>query len=611
MLASILPGLREIRTPLAVGYAWILVLYLAVGYRLPPPDQASGVLADIYRVGQIATPAGLAVVASVVAYLLGIVILPVTGALTNWILRWRETLPYWLTSRIPGGAPESKVEEAFEELIVARLAERIRNDGQFRDDLVRHGADLAEFLGADFDPDRLDEVLRTDASAREQAVEEILALRRVLNLDKELPLVVERMRREDDTAGAEYDRLMGEFEFRSGMAWPLLGLIVTLAVRVTPWSLLAVPAVLLLLKAASMARLEARLHVARTVGSRRYDDRALQMLEAVPAKHLLSEGNLSLSWARGAARVVRTLAVSADGLHAAGGTADGHVIVWDLETGQQRLALHLHRDEINEVAFSPDGQLLASASNDQTVQLLNVATGAVFGRLDHPSAVYQLTFSPDSQRLATVIAVGVLMWQVEDKEQMWRQGLDHFVSWIKMTPDAELLAGLGNNDVVRLEGISRQTVATIPRMDWGEVLDDGRLMIGASVSRGPDDELSVWRVLPNGGARRQSVMRVVDARYPFAVQRRTGQVAVGTGLEELLLLNPESGGGKTDGRRTGVNVYDISAMVWTPDAATILIATNTGAVYCWDVASGRTQRRLAVRRSGADERLTGQATSTS
>ena len=43
--------------------------------------------------------------------------------------------------------------------------------------------------------------------------------------------------------------------------------------------------------------------------------------------------------------------------------------VWDATSGQEALTLPGHTDKLKSVAFSPDGQRLASASYDQTVKV--------------------------------------------------------------------------------------------------------------------------------------------------------------------------------------------------------------------------------------------------
>lgn len=67
-----------------------------------------------------------------------------------------------------------------------------------------------------------------------------------------------------------------------------------------------------------------------------------------------------------------------------------------------RSTLEGHFDQIMAVAFSPDGQLIALASQDSTVQLWEVATGMCCSTLDSPSQyIFSVDFSPDGQVLHT------------------------------------------------------------------------------------------------------------------------------------------------------------------------------------------------------------------
>ena len=54
------------------------------------------------------------------------------------------------------------------------------------------------------------------------------------------------------------------------------------------------------------------------------------------------------------------------------------------------------------VAFSPDGQRLASASLDNTIKIWDATTGDCQATLEgHSNAVISIAFSPDGQRLAS------------------------------------------------------------------------------------------------------------------------------------------------------------------------------------------------------------------
>ncbi|HRL12662.1 MAG TPA: WD40 repeat domain-containing protein [Aggregatilineales bacterium] len=155
---------------------------------------------------------------------------------------------------------------------------------------------------------------------------------------------------------------------------------------------------------------------------------------------------------------ITDVAFSPDGalIAGAGGFPDTTVILLDAATGEAIASLTGHSGSATALAFHPDGEILASAGDDGTVRLWDVAGGTQVANLLQEDWVTDLAFSPDGNLLAVALQDGsVRLWDFAGRAEIaYIQAHAGVVTSVTFSPDGDLLATAGDDGLINLWGVN-------------------------------------------------------------------------------------------------------------------------------------------------------------
>lgn len=283
---------------------------------------------------------------------------------------------------------------------------------------------------------------------------------------------------------------------------------------------------------------------------------------------------------------ILSVAFSPDGQLLASSDADGEICLWQVADGKQ---LFTCKEEQNHwvwsVCFSPDSQTLASSSEDKIIRLWDVNSGECLQELaGHTNWVFAVAFSPDGQRLASASEDRtVKLWDVLDGSCVATlSGHTEGVRSIAISPDSQWVASSSNDQTVRLWRMDTGSCEQILEDHTGTVRSivfspDGRWLATCS----DDQTIRLWDV------------KTGDCDRVFACSSRTWSVAFSPDSHFLLT-------GSDDQR---LRLWEIStdepirsfeghtgmvlSVAFSPDGKTAVSGSDDQTIKFWEIDTGR------------------------
>ncbi len=247
-----------------------------------------------------------------------------------------------------------------------------------------------------------------------------------------------------------------------------------------------------------------------------------------------------------------------------------------------------HTGGVTNCAFSPDGSLLATVSDDGTARIWRVTDGTEVAVLvGHAGGLWGCAFSPDGTLLATSSTDrSTRLWRVSTGEQVIAlRGHDDWVRSCVFSPDGTLLATTSADHTVRIWNLRDHTEQAVLTGHIDEVRGcvfspDGTLLVSVSA----DHTVRIW------SSRDHSVQAVLTGHTSgvwSCAFSPDGTLLATAGYGSVLLWNTED---RT--HRAILTGHDeVDGCAFSPDG-TLLATTSYGRVQLWNVSTGDNRANL-------------------
>ena len=283
---------------------------------------------------------------------------------------------------------------------------------------------------------------------------------------------------------------------------------------------------------------------------------------------------------------ILSIAFSPDGQLLATGDASGEIRLWQIANHKLLLICKGHAGWIHSISFSPDSKLLSSGSSDQTIKLWNVSDGKCLKTFSgHNQRVRSVAFSPDGRTLVSSSSdYSIRLWDV-DRGKCLKvfSGHTSYIWSVSFSPDGKTIASGSEDRSVKVWDIHT-----------GECLKtlQGHTLWVRSVAFSPDG-----RILASGGGDRTVRLWDVDtSKCLHTLQGHTQRI-------RQVAFSPDGRTLASGGGDHTIRLWDwskglcqktlhghssrLGAIAFSPDSKILASGGEDRAIKLWEVNTGQ------------------------